>query len=158
MKLKVSGEIVGGIFAILVAFAVGLTACSSLPDATNAEMKAMTQIALISVVGDDEEQAQEILAAVQEARKYLLDPDMEAPLNELDSELRGSIDWTEMDPRQRVIANDMINLVVLSLKDNISSGTLSPDQMVEVGMVLDWIEEAMMLILNIQMPPPEPEQ
>lgn len=135
--------------ALLTVLVVTLSACSMTPsDASNAELRTTVQLGLLSVVGDDEDQAQNILDAVHAAQANLRHVEEPVPLAEVKDVLTSHINWTQMSPHQQLLVNDMINLAMLYVEDDIGSGLLNEEQVIYASEILGWIETSMQIILE----------
>lgn len=84
--------------------------------------------------------AQRIKSIVGEARTWLQGEGMTVEL--LESAARNRLATLNLSPADAMLATALVQIAVQDLQEKIGAGVVSPDQLVTVNQLLDWIDSA----------------
>lgn len=138
--------IVGVIVLCLIAFALGLSACSTTPEGERRDRLGVqvTTMALIERADNPTAKAARIVA-LSDAMRVMLDM-AEVTVGDLRTALLARLAERsaagEVSPLERTVALEFINTISDGVERRVGSGLLTPDTRVKVNTVLTWIEDA----------------
>jgi hypothetical protein len=128
---------------LLVAAAVfALTACASTPSGQRAE-RIVVQAAVLHVIERSSipsAKAQAIVGAVKLVHTLLLDDN--ASVSALRSALLSRVAERDLPPAEKLVALEVVNALSDEVERRVGSGILSPDAVLTVNTVLDWVLDA----------------
>lgn len=130
-------------FLITVVLALSLAGCSALPESGTTEALAVNYLvgkATTRIVDGDADRAERVLAAVEDARRYVESGDT-VTIGVLYDAAVDRIQNLD-DPADRLVITAILDNVRARLETAISSGGLDESQRVSLLDTLDWIEQA----------------
>ena len=138
-----------GMVAILLGLALaltsfGLTGCASLqgffakPEGT-ATAKVVVQVAVFNLITDKPEYKAPVLDIIKDVRTYI-DGDPEARVDTIMVFVDQKIPWNKLSPQDALAIQSVLTLIEVNLYEKVQDKTLSPDLVLKVKTVIDWIE------------------
>ena len=123
---------------LLIALALAIGGCaSSGSNESQLTEQLVIQYAVLKVVCDNPEKAKRIGEVAREAKTFLAGDGVTVAL--LDEAVRAKIDWTKLDAADTLLVNALLAEVDRQLSVKLGAGVLSPEQLVTVNEVLDWV-------------------
>lgn len=140
-----------GMVAIFLGLALaltsfGLTGCASLqsffakPEGT-ATAKVVVQVAVFNLITDKPEYKAPVLDIIKDVRTYI-DGDQEARVDTIMVFVDQKIPWNKLSPQDTLAIQSVLSLIEINLYEKVQDKTLSPDLVLKVKTVIDWIETA----------------
>ena len=128
----------------LIAMAL-LPGCTTLSNQPNTSSLVVTYAAAkVIEAGDSADErlkrAQRIKAIVGEARTWLTGEAVTVGL--LESAARARLAQLQLSLADEMLANTLVQIAVQDLQAKVGAGVISPDQLLTVNQLLDWIESA----------------
>lgn len=138
-----------GMVAIFLGLALaltsfGLTGCASLqgffakPEGT-ATAKVVVQVAVFNLITDKPEYKAPVLDIIKDVRTYI-DGDPEARVDTIMVFVDQKIPWNKLSPQDALAIQSVLTLIEVNLYEKVQDKTLSPDLVLKVKTVIDWIE------------------
>ncbi len=133
-------------FPLLIAATIAvLTACATTPNGQRAE-RIVVQAAVLHVIeraSIPSVKAQAIVGAVKLVHTLLLDDN--ASVSALRSALLARVAERDLPPAEKLVALEVVNALSDEVERRVGSGVLSPDAVLKVNTVLDWVLDATVL-------------
>lgn len=132
------------LFVIAWALCVGtvgyLAGCATLK-AGDPGPKLAIGYATLKYIGEDVPRAKRVVTAVDRA-EALLDRNIAVAVPEIEKAVREQIDFSKLDPADRLLLNMLFDSVRVELEVRLGTGALNPEQLVKVRLVLGWVRDA----------------
>lgn len=128
-------------------FAAG---CASTPEGKRAE-RIVVQAAVLHIIEQapqPSQKAQRIVESVKLVRNLLLDNT--ATVGTLRSALLARLGERDLPASEKLVALEVINRLSDEVETRVGSGILSPDSLVTINGVLDWVTDAAAFYVPIQ--------
>lgn len=139
------------IFRVLaIAALVFLSGCASTPEGQRAE-RIVVQGAILHIIeqsASPSQKAQRIVESVKLVRTLLLDETITVGV--LRSALLARLGERDLPASEKLVALEVINRLSDEVETRVGSGILSPDSLVTINGVLDWITDAAAFYVPIQ--------
>lgn len=119
-----------------------IAACATTPDGQRAE-RIVVQASILHIIetsAQPSQKAQRITSAVELVRNKLLDDSVTVGV--LRSALLARVAEHELQASEKLVILEAINTLSDGVETRVGSGILSPDAIVSVNMVLDWVKDA----------------
>lgn len=127
-----------------------LSACASTPEGERAE-RIVIQASVLHIIeqsAQPAQKAQRIVEAVKLARTLLTDETVTVAA--LRSALLKRVGERDLPVSEKLVALEVINTLSDEVEKRVGSGILSPDSLVTVNTVLDWVSDATAFYVPIQ--------
>lgn len=129
------------IAALALLFSGCATTAGQSSDQTKLLAKVAVSYAVIKVADKHPEKAAKILAISHEVRAIAGGESFNT-VDLLMAFVRANVDFSKLDPADRMLAGILLDTIGAQLKDRVGSGVLTPDKLLIVGEVAGWIEDA----------------
>ena len=130
------------VFIALMMFAVLFTGCATID--TNPAARITIQYSILRFIGDSPEKQTEALRLVQDIKGYV-DQSQEVSIDALAALATEWIPWERLHPADRFLLAEIMIAVSNHLKEQVGSGVIEAEALVELGVFLDWLERAILM-------------
>lgn len=138
--------------ALLIVFAISSAGCSFLTKPENQPIAKITvQFATLKYIeqaGDKDAQiarAQRIKSIAADVQS-LVKSDEQSTIPALDTLVRSKVPWDKLSPADTILATNLIDVIEAELMRRLGvsgqPGVLSPDQMIVISDMVNWVSEA----------------